>query len=132
MVGLRVNDQVHPRRKGTAMKTVPTVRLADTTDAVVLADLPEEIALALADIAGVAREGLLAMSVAAGMAVMAAMFEAEIAAASPGQRVSTTRTGTRCATAPGRGSVTLGGRPGSRGAAAGAHRRRPRGAAHDV
>ena len=63
------------------MKTVPTVRLADTTDAVVLADLPEEIALALADLAGVAREGLMAMSVAAGMAVMAAMFEAEIAAA---------------------------------------------------
>lgn len=41
-------------------------------------DLPEEIALAMADIAGAAREGLLAMSVVAGMAVMAAMFEAEI------------------------------------------------------
>jgi putative transposase len=38
--------------------------------------LPEEIALAMADIAGAAREGLMAMSVAAGMAVMAAMFEA--------------------------------------------------------
>ena len=61
------------------MKTVPIVRLADTTDAVVLPDLPEEIQLAMADIAGAAREGLLAMSVAAGMAVMAAMFEAEIA-----------------------------------------------------
>src|SRR6478609_6653491 len=61
------------------MKTVPTIRLADSTDAVVLPDLPEEIALAMADIAGAAREGLLAMSVAAGMAVMAAMFEAEIA-----------------------------------------------------
>src|ERR1700682_3096424 len=60
------------------MKTVPTVRLADTADAVVLPDLPEEIALAMTDIAGVAREGLLAMSVAAGMAVMAAMFEAEM------------------------------------------------------
>ena len=34
------------------MKTVPTVRLADTTDAVVLPDLPEEIQLAMADIAG--------------------------------------------------------------------------------
>ena len=53
------------------MKTVPTVRLADTTDAEVLPDLPEEIALAMSDIAGAAREGLLAMSVAAGMAVMA-------------------------------------------------------------
>ena len=33
----------------------------------------------MTDIAGAAREGLLAMSVAAGMAVMQAMFEAEIA-----------------------------------------------------
>jgi hypothetical protein len=53
------------------MKTVPTVRIADSTDAVVLPDLPEEIAVALGDIAGAAREGLLALSVAAGMAVMA-------------------------------------------------------------
>jgi len=60
------------------MKTVPTVRLADTTDAAALPDLPEEIALAMTEIAGAAREGLMAMSVAAGMAVMAAMFEAEI------------------------------------------------------
>ena len=37
--------------------------------------------MALTDIAGAAREGLMAMSVAAGLAVMAAMFEAEIAEA---------------------------------------------------
>ena len=61
------------------MRTVPTIRVADTADAVVLPDLPEEIALALTDIAGAAREGLLAMSVAAGIAVMQALFEAEIA-----------------------------------------------------
>ena len=61
------------------MKTVPTVRLADAADAVGLPDLPEEVRLAMADIAGAARGGLLAMSVAAGLAVMAAMFEAEIA-----------------------------------------------------
>src|SRR6478672_9783108 len=60
------------------MKTVPTVCLADTADAVVLPDLPEGIRLAMTDIAGAAREGLLAMSVAAGLAVMAAMFEAEM------------------------------------------------------
>ena len=35
-------------------KTVPTVRLADMTGAVVLADLPEEVRLAMADIAGAA------------------------------------------------------------------------------
>jgi 2-methylcitrate dehydratase PrpD len=63
------------------MKTVPTVRLADASDTAGLPELPEEIQLAMSDIAGVAREGLLAMSVAAGMAVMQAMFEAEIAAA---------------------------------------------------
>ena len=53
------------------MKTLPTVRLADGSNAAGLPDLPEEIQLAMTDIAGVAREGLLAMSVAAGMAVMA-------------------------------------------------------------
>ena len=61
------------------MKTLPTVRLADASNAAGLPDLPEEIQLAMSDIAGAAREGLLAMSVAAGMAVMQAMFEAEIA-----------------------------------------------------
>jgi putative transposase len=60
------------------MKTVPTVRLADTADAGVLPDLPEELRLVMTDIARAAREGLLALSVAAGMAVMAAMSQAEI------------------------------------------------------
>jgi len=62
------------------MKTVPTVHVATKADTVELPDLPEEIRLVFADIAGVAREGLLAMSVAAGLAVMQAMFEAEITA----------------------------------------------------
>ena len=62
------------------MKTVPTVRLADTTDAAALPDLPEEIQLAMTEIAGAAREGLLAMC-RRRAAVMAAMFEAEIAEA---------------------------------------------------
>ena len=91
------------------MKTVPIVRLADTTDAVVLPDLPEEIQLAMADIAGAAREGLLAMSVAAGLAVMQAMFEAEIAGvAGPKGKHDPTRAAVRHG--GGRGSVTLGGR----------------------
>ena len=64
------------------MKTVPrNVRVVTQDQAAQLADLPEQMSLALADIAAVAREGLLAMSVAAGMAVMQAMFEAEITAA---------------------------------------------------
>jgi putative transposase len=91
------------------MKTVPIVRLADTTDVATLPDLPEEIALAMTDIAGAAREGLMAMSVAAGMAVMAAMFEAEIAAVcGPKGKHDASRAAVRHGT--GTGSVTLGGR----------------------
>ena len=91
------------------MKTVPTVRLADTTDAAALPDLPEDVRLAMTDIAGAAREGLLAMSVAAGMAVMAAMFEAEIAeVCGPRGKHDRGRAAVRHGT--GRGSVTLGGR----------------------
>src|SRR6185312_14589139 len=91
------------------MKTVPRIRLADTTDAVAFPDLPTEITLALTDIAGAAREGLLAMSVAAGMAVMAAMFEAEITAiAGPKGKHDPDRVAVRHGTE--KGSVTLGGR----------------------
>lgn len=64
------------------MRTVPSSVQIVTQDRAV-DGLPQEVSLALADIAGVAREGLLAMSVAAGMAVMAvmaAMFEAEVTA----------------------------------------------------
>jgi putative transposase len=91
------------------MKTVPTVRLVDTPDAAALPDLPEEIQLAMTDIAGAAREGLMAMSVAAGMAVMAAMFEAEIAAVCGLKgKHDAGRAAVRHGT--GKGSVTLGGR----------------------
>ena len=91
------------------MKTVPTIRVADTTDAVVLPDLPQEIQLALTDIAVAAREGLLAMSVAAGMAVMAAMFEAEITEiAGPKGKHNPERVAVRHGAE--KGSVTLGGR----------------------
>jgi putative transposase len=91
------------------MKTVPIIRVADTADAVMLPDLPEGIALAMGDIAGAAREGLLAMSVAAGMAVMQALFEAEIAeVAGPKGKHDPNRAAVRHGS--GRGSVTLGGR----------------------
>src|SRR6202521_292855 len=91
------------------MKTVPTIRVADSTDAVVLPDLPEEVALAMSDIAGAAREGLLAMSVAAGLAVMQAMFEAEITEmAGPKGKHNPERVAVRHGAE--KGSVTLGGR----------------------
>jgi putative transposase len=97
------------------MKTVPTMRVVSKPDAPAelaelgVADLPAEVRLALTDIAGVAREGLLAMSVAAGMAVMRAMFDAEITAAcGPKGRHDPDRTAVRHGA--GRGSVVLGGR----------------------
>jgi transposase-like protein len=91
------------------MKTVPTIRVADSTDAVVLPDLPEEIALAMSDIAGAAREGLLAMSVAAGLAVMQTIFEAEVTEiAGPKDKHNPERVAVRHGAE--KGSVTLGGR----------------------
>jgi putative transposase len=94
------------------MKTVPTVVVAELTDTASMPGLPESVTLALTDIAGAAREGLLAMSVAAGMAVMQAMLEAETTAlAGPKGKHDPDRTANRHGTAS--GSVTLGGRRGS-------------------
>ena len=92
------------------MKTVPrNVRVLTQDQAARGADLPEEVSLALTDIAAVAREGLLAMSVAAGMAVMQTMFEAEITAvAGTKGKHNPERAAVRHGT--GKGSVTLGGR----------------------
>lgn len=97
------------------MKTVPTLRVVSKADApgqlagLGVDDLPAEVRLVLGDIAGAAREGLLAMSVAAGMAVMQAMFQAEIdAACGPKGRHDPGRAAVRHGS--GRGSVVLGGR----------------------
>jgi putative transposase len=97
------------------MKTVPILRVVSNDDApdrldeLGVTDLPAEVRLALTDIAGAAREGLLAMSVAAGMAVMRAMFDAEITAAcGPKGKHDPDRTAVRHGTE--KGSVVLGGR----------------------
>jgi len=97
------------------VKTVPTLRVVSKTEAPAelaglgVTDLPAEVRLALADIAGAARDGLLAMSVAAGLAVMQAMFDAEITAAcGPKGRHDPDRAATRHGA--GQGSVVLGGR----------------------
>ena len=96
-----------------------------------LPDLPEEIQLAMTDIAGAAREGLLAMSVAAGMAVMQAMFEAEIAeACGPKGKHDPDRAAVRHGSGTGLGDPGWpagGGEP-----AAGAHPRWARGAADQL
>src|SRR5438874_10639849 len=97
------------------MTTVWTLRLVLSADAPAeldelgVADLPAEVRLALTDIAGAAREGLLAMSVDAGVAVMRAMFDAEITAAC-GLRGKHDSGRTAVRHGAGRGSVVLGGR----------------------
>jgi putative transposase len=97
------------------MKTVPTLRVVSKSEAPAqldelgVDDLPAEVRLALTGIAGAAREGLLALSVAAGMAVMRAMFDAEMTAAcGPKGRHDPDRAAVRHGA--GRGSVVLGGR----------------------
>jgi putative transposase len=97
------------------VRTVPTLRVVSKSEAPAelaglgVTDLPAEVRLALVDIAGAAREGLLAMSVAAGMAVMQAMFDAEITAAcGPKGKHDPDRAAVRHGA--GQGSVVLGGR----------------------
>ena len=94
------------------MKTVPRLRVVSSPDAPELAklsDLSDEVRLALTGIADVAREGLLAMSVAAGMAVMRTMFDAEITAVcGPKGKHNPDRSASRHG--GGRGSVVLGAR----------------------
>jgi putative transposase len=95
------------------MKTVPTLRVVSKPDApdqlaeLGIDDLPAEVRLTLTDIAGVAREGLLAMSVAAGMLVMRAMFDAEITAVcGPKGKHDPDRTAVRHGSGPGRAPPT--------------------------
>ena len=92
------------------MKTVPrNVQIVTQDQAVEAAGLTPALHLALGDITDTAREGLLAMSVATGLAVMQAMFEAEITdAAGDKGKHNPDRTAVRHGS--GRGSVVLGGR----------------------
>lgn len=91
------------------MKNVPALHLVDRHEAADEPELSDELRLALADVAGAAREGLLAMSVAVGLRVMAELMESEV----------TAKVGAKHAKLPGRsasrhgsedGSVVLGGR----------------------
>jgi hypothetical protein len=91
------------------MTTVPTLRVTETNAMPELPDLPEEVRLALSEAAISAREGLLAMSVATGLKVMAAMMDAEITGlAGPKGKHDGGREAVRHGWAP--TSVTLGSR----------------------
>ena len=91
-------------------KNVPALRLVTDADtSITRGQVPPELAEIFGDIAAVAREGLLAMSVAAGMAVMQAMFDAEVEQlVGPRGRHDAERAAVRHGRE--RGSVELGGR----------------------
>jgi transposase-like protein len=90
------------------MQKLP-VRLADREDAAHLAELPDELRLAITDIISSAKEGLLAMSVVVGLQVMAELLEAELVAkVGPKHAKQPGRAARRHGSAP--GSVVLGGR----------------------
>ena len=60
--------------------------------------LPERVQVALGELAGAAKEGLLALSVGVGLGVMAELMEEELTDV-VGPRASTTRSGPLCVTA---------------------------------
>jgi hypothetical protein len=62
------------------MKKVPVVRITAPDAAAELADLPLSATVAMADVAAVMREGLLAFSTAAGLVVMQQMLTEELTA----------------------------------------------------
>lgn len=91
------------------MKKLAGLRLADREGACELPELSKELRVALAEVADAAREGLLAMSVAVGMRVLAEMMDAEVdELVGPKHARNGERTASRHGTAP--GSVVLGGR----------------------
>jgi putative transposase len=71
--------------------------------------LPEQVTIALAELAGAAREGLLALAVGAGLGVLGSLLDADVERlAGPKGRHNPQRAAVRHGTQPGR--VTLGGR----------------------
>lgn len=91
-------------------KKLPVVTLADRDDAAAVAvGLPTEATIALEDVAGAIREGLLAFSCSAGLLVMQQLMAEEMTAkVGPKGRHDREQVATRNGTAP--GSVVLGGR----------------------
>lgn len=90
-------------------KKLPVLRVVDCDDAPELSELSEEMRLAVVDVVGAAREGLLAMSVGIGLRVFAEMMEDELTAkVGPKHAKLAGRSASRHGSAA--GSVVLGGR----------------------
>ena len=92
-------------------KKVAVVRVADAEEAARLADLPLEATVALADVAGAIKDGLLAFASATGLVVMHQMMAAELTEAI-GHKHAKIGAGERVGNWHGnaKGSVVLGGR----------------------
>jgi putative transposase len=58
--------------------TLPRPRLVSRSTDLEADDLPEQVTIALRELAGSAKEGLLAFSVGIGLAVLDELFEAEV------------------------------------------------------
>src|SRR3954452_5037415 len=101
----------HPprhHRQGTAVTKKYQNREIDMPDALGIA-VPERVSVAMAEIAGSMREGLLALAVGTGLQVMQVLMEADVTAlAGPKGRHDPGRSAVRHGAE--RGSVTLGGR----------------------
>ncbi len=84
-------------------------KTAPASESPQLPAVPEQVSVAMAEIAADAREGLLALAVGAGLQVMQALFEADVTAVcGPRGRHDPQRVALRHGCGP--GSVTLGGR----------------------
>ena len=93
----------HTNSKGTAVKKSSQIQPVGATA------LPEQVTVAISEIAENMQEGLLALAVGAGLQVMAALMEADVTAlVGPKGRHDAARTAVRHGRE--RGSVTLGGR----------------------
>ncbi len=90
------------------MATVPATKVV-TADEAAREELPEAVQLALGDLAGAARQGLLALSVGVGLGVVHELIAAEVdEVCGPKGKHDPKRAATRWSAE--RGSVTLGGR----------------------
>jgi hypothetical protein len=101
-------------------KHVAAVRLVHRDEATEAVELPEELRLSLGAIAGVAREGLLAMCTTVGLAVMGEMMTAEMTPRSAARSTPSSRSARE---------TGMGARPGRSCWAAGACRSSGHGAA---
>jgi putative transposase len=90
-------------------KKLPVVTVAERDEAARLAELPAEATVALQDLAGAIKDGLMAFCCSAGLAVVSQIMEEELTdKVGPKGRHDPERTATRNGAAP--GSVVLGGR----------------------